>query len=119
MAGETWTDADNDEIVADYFAMLSDDVAGRPYSKAAHNRDLQQRIGRGRGSIEFKHQNISAVLMGLGETWITGYKPAVNFQDSLVKATRTASARNSGVGFDAMMSLLFGKIPSQRSGTIP
>ena len=32
---------------------------------------------------------------------------------------RNASARNIGVGFDAMMSLLCGKIPSQRSGTIP
>jgi putative transposase len=31
----------------------------------------------------------------------------------------TASALNSGVGFDAMMSLLCGKIPSQRSGKIP
>ena len=29
--------------------------------------------GRQPGSIEYKHQNISAVLMGLGETWITGY----------------------------------------------
>src|SRR6056297_99459 len=37
----------------------------------------------------------------------------------LVNATRTASARNSGVGFCAMMFLLCGKIPSQRSGTIP
>jgi hypothetical protein len=33
MAGD-WTDAQNDAIVADYFAMLADDIAGRPYSKA-------------------------------------------------------------------------------------
>ena len=37
----------------------------------------------------------------------------------LVSATRTASARNSGVCDDAILSLLCGKIPSQRSGTIP
>ncbi|MEM7440924.1 MAG: hypothetical protein AAF393_15100, partial [Pseudomonadota bacterium] len=37
----------------------------------------------------------------------------------LVNATRTAWARNSAVGFDAMMFLLCGKIPSQSSGTIP
>ncbi len=79
MAGQAWTDAENDEIVADYFAMLSDDVTGRSYSKASHNRALQQRIARGRGSIEYKHRNISAVLKGLGETWIGGYKPAFNF----------------------------------------
>ena len=86
MALGDWTDQQNDAIVADYFAMLADDEAGRPYSKAEHNRRLQQAIGRPRGSIEYKHQNISAVLKGLGEDWIPGYKPAFNFQGSLVDA---------------------------------
>ena len=81
-----WTEEQNDAIVADYFAMLADDIAGRPYSKAEHNRLLQAVIGRPRGSIEYKHQNISAVLKGLGEDWIPGYKPAFNFQASLVNA---------------------------------
>jgi hypothetical protein len=81
-----WTDAENDAIVADYFAMLADDVAERRYGKAEHNRALQAVIGRPRGSIEYKHQNISAVLKGLGEDWIPGYKPAFNFQGSLVDA---------------------------------
>jgi hypothetical protein len=85
MAGD-WTDEQNDAIVADYFTMLADDIAGRPYSKAEHNRLLQTVIGRPRGSIEYKHQNISAVLKGLGEDWIPGYKPAFNFQASLVDA---------------------------------
>ena len=85
MAGD-WSDEQNDTIVADYFAMLADDLAGRPYSKAAHNRMLQAVVGRPRGSIEYKHQNISAVLKGLGEGWIPGYKPAFNFQASLVDA---------------------------------
>ena len=58
--------------------MLADDEAGQPYSKAEHNRRLQEAIGRPRGSIEYKHQNISAVLKGLGEDWISGYKPAFN-----------------------------------------
>jgi hypothetical protein len=43
-------------------------------------------IGGPRGSIEYKHQNISTVLKGLGEGWIPGYKPAFNFQASLVDA---------------------------------
>jgi hypothetical protein len=85
MAGD-WTDEQNDAIVADYFAMLADDIAGRRYGKAEHNRLLQAVIGRPRGSIEYKHQNISAVLKGLGEDWIPGYKPAFNFQASLVDA---------------------------------
>ena len=86
MASDSWTDAENDLIVADYFAMLEDDLGGRRYNKAAHNRALQSRIGRGHGSIEYKHQNISAVLQWLGQPWITGYKPALNFQGSLVEA---------------------------------
>lgn len=85
MAGD-WSDEQNDAIVADYFAMLADDVAGRPYGKAEHNRLLQALIGRPRGSIEYKHRNISAALKGLGEDWIPGYKPAFNFQASLVDA---------------------------------
>jgi hypothetical protein len=84
--GGVWTEEQNDAIVADYFAMLADDIAGRAYSKAEHNRLLQAVIGRPRGSIEYKHQNISAVLKGLGEDWIPGYKPAFNFQASLVDA---------------------------------
>lgn len=83
---EDWTDEQNDAIVADYFAMLAEDAAGRPYNKASHNRVLQPVIGRGRGSIEWKHQNISAVLKGLGEDWISGYRPRFNIQTSLVDA---------------------------------
>lgn len=85
MTGQ-WTDRQNDAIVADYFAMLANDLAGQGYSKAEHNRALQALIGRARGSIEYKHQNISAVLKGLGEDWLPGYKPAFNYQASLVDA---------------------------------
>ena len=93
MAGD-WTDEQNDAIVADYFAMLADDVAGRVYNKAEHNRSLQELIGRPRGSIEYKHQNISAVLQGFGQTWISGYKPAFNFQASLADAVDRWLARH-------------------------
>lgn len=86
MNGKDWTDLQNDVIVADYFTMLDHELAGRPYNKAAHNRILQDLTGRSKASIEFKHRNISAVLVGLGETWIEGYKPAVNYQDPLVDA---------------------------------
>jgi len=86
MSGEEWSDLENDAIVEDYFSMLSAELAGNSYNKAAHNRALQKLVGRSKGSIEFKHQNVSAVLKGLGETWINGYKPAFNFQMSLVDA---------------------------------
>jgi Domain of unknown function (DUF3883) len=94
MSNGPWRDEENDLIVADYFAMLADDISGRPYNKAEHNRDLQTRIDRNRSSIEFKHQNISAVLKGLGEDWIPGYKPAFNFQITLVDAVARWLALN-------------------------
>jgi len=87
MSNGPWIDAENDLIVADYFAMLAEDMAGRPYNKAQHRRSLMPLLrSRTEGSIEFKHQNISAVLKGLGEDWIPGYKPAFNFQMTLVDA---------------------------------
>ena len=58
-----WTRDEVEAIVADYFAMLQAELSGKPYSKAEHNRGLQRRIGRNKSSIEFKHQNISAVLV--------------------------------------------------------
>ena len=82
-----WADEENDLIVADYFAMLVKDIAGTPYSKADHRRRLLPLLkNRSEGSIEFKHQNISAVMKGLGENWILGYKPAFNYQISLEDA---------------------------------
>jgi len=35
MMARDWSDEQNDVIVADYFAMLRDDRAGRSYNKAA------------------------------------------------------------------------------------
>lgn len=96
MSGEEWSDAENDAIVADYFSMLADELASRAYNKAAHNRALQDLIGRSKGSIEYKHQNVSAVLKGLGETWIEGYKPAFNFQMSLVDSIERRLQQTDG-----------------------
>lgn len=66
--------------------MLEADLAGRPYVKAQHNAALRELIGRSRGSVEYKHQNISAVLLELGMSWLPGYRPAVNYQNALVDA---------------------------------
>jgi hypothetical protein len=95
MPDDPWTDKENDLIVADYFEMLRDDTKGQAYNKAQHRLALLPRLnGRSKGSIEFKHQNISAVLKGLGETWIPGYKPLPNFQASLIGAVVRWLERN-------------------------
>lgn len=83
--GTDWTDYEIDLIVADYFAMRRKEFSGEPYVKIHHNRLLQEQTGRSKGSIEFKHQNISAVLMEMCEPWIPGYKPAKNYQRALVE----------------------------------
>ncbi|MFP5210289.1 MAG: DUF3883 domain-containing protein [Acidobacteriota bacterium] len=84
--GTDWTGDELDLIVADYFAMLADELAGRPYAKAAHNAALRERIPRSRGSVEFKYQNVSAVLEKLGVRWIPGYKPARHYQGAIAEA---------------------------------
>ena len=94
MSNGPWSDEENDLIVADYFAMLAEEIAGRRYSKAGHRRALMPRLrNRSEASIEFKHRNISAVLMGLGEVWLTGYRPAVNVQKRLEDAVKRWAAR--------------------------
>src|SRR5450759_2790716 len=66
--------------------MLQAELSGQPYSKAEHNRGLQRRIGRNNGSIEFKHQNISAVLVNFRQPFIAGYLPRQNYQKLLEQA---------------------------------
>src|SRR6516164_10681306 len=92
-----WTDEELDLIVSDYFLMLTDESAGIPFNKREHNRALQGKLSRSQGSIEFKHQNISAVLEELELPRIKGYLPAANYQKAIIAAidrflTRTPTA---------------------------
>lgn len=84
--GRVWSDWEVDAIVADYFKMLADECAGREFNKSEHRRALQALTDREVGSIERKHQNISAVLERLGVPFIRGYKPLAHFQNSLLEA---------------------------------
>lgn len=84
-SGQDWSDHEVDLIVADYFEMLRLELAGQSFVKSHRNAELQRILGRSRGSIEFKHQNISAVLLRLGMPWIQGYKPMANFQNALIE----------------------------------
>ena len=79
-----WTDTEVELIIADYFSMLSDQSLGKPYNKAQHRKNLLSHLNnRSEGSIEFKHQNISAVLKNLGQPYIKGYLPRFNYQGIL------------------------------------
>lgn len=64
--------------------MLAHELRGEPYNKSEHNRRLQLVLrGRSKQAVEFKHANISAVLIELGFPYIDGYKPRGNYQELL------------------------------------
>jgi hypothetical protein len=81
---QDWSAAEVAATVADYLAMLSEELRGRPFNKAEHNRGLQQLLNNRSGqAVEFKHANISAVMIELGLPYVEGYKPRGNYQELL------------------------------------
>lgn len=81
---DDWSHIEAEAAVADYFDMLDRWLRDEPVNKAEHNRRLQTHLmNRSRGSIEWKHQNISAVLIELGYPYLAGYKPRFNYQELL------------------------------------
>lgn len=78
-----WTADEVAVLLGSYFKMLADELAGRPYSKKDRYFEVMGIIDRTKGSVEFKHQNVSAVLDEIGMPWIQGYKPRDHYQDSL------------------------------------
>jgi hypothetical protein len=84
--GTVWQADELDLIVSDYFDMLAADLSGSAYVKSRHSAALMAKIDRSHRSVEFKHQNISAVLDRLGMPWIPGYKPKWNFQNAIFDA---------------------------------
>ncbi len=107
--GTQWQDDELDAIVGDYFEMLAAELAGRPYVKARHSAALMAKIGRTHRSVEFKHQNISAVLDELGMPWISGYIPKRNYQGAIFGAIdRYLSAHSEVIDF----------VPSAKMATV-
>jgi len=79
-----WSDIEIALIIEDYFSMLRSELAGESYNKTFHRHSLLPLlINRSEGSIEYKHQNISAVLAKLGQPFIIGYLPRYNYQKVL------------------------------------
>lgn len=77
----SWTQLECELITADYLNMLLKELRCEPFVKSHHREDLKPYLNnRSDGSIEYKHQNISAILIDLGLPYIKGYKPAFNYQ---------------------------------------
>ena len=97
VSANAWSKLEVEAIVVDHFSMLASHLAGVPYNKTAHRRALRPRLDdRTDQSIEFKHGNISAVLIELGFPNIPGYRPRSNYQQLLaeVVAERLGEARH-------------------------
>jgi hypothetical protein len=54
-------------------------------------------LSRSHRSVEFKHQNISAVLDKLGLPWIPGYRPKENFQNAIFDAIDRYLSHDSSI----------------------
>lgn len=84
---QNWTISEVEAIVQSYFQMLHWECTGQFFVKAEQRRLLAGKLhNRSKGSIEFKHQNISAVLIKYGLPYIGGYKPRANYQGLLEEA---------------------------------
>lgn len=82
--------------VADYLAMLVEYLSGERLNKAAHNRSLRTLLNdRSAAAVEFKHQNISAILVEDGYDYLDGYRPAYNYQDLLRDVVREQLAQRA------------------------
>jgi len=82
-----WSDAEVAATLDVYFSMLEMDLLDRPFNKSEMNKRLAGRLGsRSHKAVEFKHQNISYVLIQAGWPYVRGYKPASHIQKSLIDA---------------------------------
>ncbi|BBB24945.1 DUF3883 domain-containing protein [Amphritea japonica] len=90
-----WSESEVEAVVQDYFNMLRLELRGEKYNKTGHRRALIEQLNnRTHGSIEMKHQNISAVLMSEDIQGIIGYKPLGNYQGALFNEVFGYLARN-------------------------
>jgi hypothetical protein len=94
--GDNWSRVEVEACVASYLTMLALELNGQRYNKTEYAETLMRKLdGRSRGSVEFKHCNISAVLLALGYPSINGYKPRSNYQSELLNVVESQLAGNT------------------------
>lgn len=91
-----WSQSEVELAVADYFRMLRLELSAHKYNKSQHRRALMEDLNnRSDGSVELKHQNISAVLIEMGIPYIDGYKPRFNYQRTILPSAVTAYLKSN------------------------
>jgi hypothetical protein len=83
--GTNWSASEVEACVDAYFGHLKLELTGHTFNKAQLYRQLSEQSGRSTKSIEYKFQNISAVLHALGREWMTGLAPMANYQELLAE----------------------------------
>jgi hypothetical protein len=82
-----WSTPEIEATVAAYFEMLRLELSGISYVKSEHNERVRRMLdNRSKAAVEYKFQNISAVLVNHGQAYIRGYLPAQNYQNALEAA---------------------------------
>ncbi len=83
--GRGWSMQEVRDTVADYMSMLKCQLRDEEFIKTEHNKMLREKLhGRSVSAVEYKHQNISAILTELGYPYVIGYQPNyANYQKLL------------------------------------
>lgn len=82
-----WRTAEIEATVAAYFEMLRLELAGTPFAKSEYNERVRRLLNnRSKAAVEYKFENISAVLVNHGQVYVRGYLPAQNYQQALESA---------------------------------
>ncbi|WP_198670257.1 HNH endonuclease [Dyella sp. C9] len=97
---DDWSDSELTIAVITYREMQDEIAAGHAPNKRSTYRKLAASTGRSAKSIEYRMQNISAVLNDLGQPWIPGLKPAANVGSNVsdrIKSTLADIARQRDI----------------------
>lgn len=79
-----WSRDEVDQTVSVYFEMFKRQLRGEEFVKAEYHRDLAARLEkRTQAAVEYKFQNISAVLTEMEYPRMSGYAPQSNYQKLL------------------------------------
>jgi hypothetical protein len=79
-SGDDWTERELDLIVQTYFEILDGIPTAKRGFKADMKRALDEKIGRGIGSIDFKLGNLSFIATEVGLPELPGFAPAPKAQ---------------------------------------
>ena len=111
LRGTDWTIEEVEICVSAYFEHLTLELTGQSFNKAQLYRNLSEQTGRTAKSIEFKFQNISAVLNALSREWMTGLAPLANYQELLSQKVSEHIVRIDDIPLNSRVSR-----PNEASG---